>query len=202
MATYLENDKHSIQISVVNHVEYTLACTRFDMSVHKAMLATSHSVRDRLIENLNDTYAYINTTETKTVIYMSMEFLLGRLLQNALINVKLEKNYKEALFELGCDLESLYEEEKDPALGNGGLGRLASCFLDSLSSHNYPAIGYGIRYNYGMFQQKIIDGYQVEHPDYWLTYGNPWEIQRKDIKYPVRFYGHVKEIPSGDKVKV
>ncbi|KAK8803320.1 hypothetical protein WA158_001014 [Blastocystis sp. Blastoise] len=193
MASYIDNDKHSIQRTIVNHMEYTLACTRFDMTNQKAMLATSHSVRDRLIENLNDTYAYMNSTQTKCVNYLSMEFLLGRLLQNALINIKLEDNYNEALHELGCNLEEMYEEEKDPALGNGGLGRLAACFLDSLATQDYPAVGYGIRYNYGMFQQKIIDGWQVEHPDYWLTFGNPWEIQRKDIKYPVRFYGKVRE---------
>lgn len=116
-----------------------------------------------------------------------------------MVNLALESNYKEALQDLGFNLETLYAEEQDPALGNGGLGRLAACFLDSLASLDYPAWGYGIRYNYGIFKQQIIQGYQVEVPDYWLSYGNPWEIQRLDVQYPVRFYGQVRKLTENGK---
>lgn len=110
-------------------------------------------------------------------------------MQNALINIDLEDNYKDALLDIGYDLETLYEEEVDPALGNGGLGRLAACFLDSLSCLEIPAYGYGIRYDYGIFRQEIVDGFQVEVPDYWLARGNPWEIGRQDICYQIKMYG-------------
>jgi len=120
---------------------------------------------------------------------MSLEFLLGRMLQNSLVNIDMEAKYKDALMQIGCKLEDIYEEEQDPALGNGGLGRLAACFLDSLATLDIPAMGYGIRYDYGIFRQEIKDGYQVENPDYWLAKGNPWEIERSDVTYPVRFFG-------------
>jgi starch phosphorylase len=129
---------------------------------------------------------------------MSLEFLMGRLMQNALTNIDLEPNYKESLLDIGYKLEELYEEEVDPGLGNGGLGRLAACFLDSLATLEIPAWGYGIRYDYGIFKQKIVDGYQVEVPDYWLEKGNPWEIPREDVIYPVRFYGNVRKYKDGN----
>lgn len=131
--------------------------------------------------------------------YLSIEFLIGRYLQNALVNLEMESNYKEAVLELGYTLESIYDQEVDPALGNGGLGRLAACFLDSMATLNLPAWGYGIRYNYGIFRQLIRDGYQVEVPDYWLDNGNPWEIERLDVNYPVRFYGDVRKVSSNGK---
>lgn len=112
-------------------------------------------------------------------------------MQNALINIDLEDKYKQALLDLGYNLEDLYEEETDAALGNGGLGRLAACFLDSMATLNYPAWGYGLRYNYGIFKQVLKNGNQIEIPDYWLDRGYPWEIERSDICYPVRFYGYV-----------
>ena len=128
---------------------------------------------------------------------MSLEFLLGRLMQCALINVDMEGRYKDALLEIGYKIEDIYEEEVDPALGNGGLGRLAACFLDSLASLEIPAWGYGIRYDYGIFKQAIVDGHQVETPDFWLGRGNPWEIERHDITYPVRFYGRINKYKDG-----
>ena len=191
MKTYAGTDKDTIERSIVNHVEYTLASTRFDFDTNKAYLATSHSVRDHLIEFFNDTENLIEESGVKRLHYLSLEFLMGRSLQNTLINMNLEKNYKEALMELGYALEEIYSEEKDAALGNGGLGRLAACFLDSLSTMRLPAWGYGIRYNYGIFEQHIKDGWQVEHPDYWLNFGNPWEIERHDINYKIGFYGKV-----------
>jgi starch phosphorylase len=116
---------------------------------------------------------------------------MGRSLGNALLNMGLEGTFAEALKQLGFTLEELIEEERDAALGNGGLGRLAACFMDSLATLEYPAWGYGLRYTYGIFKQKICEGYQVEVPDYWLTFGNPWEVERLDVSYAVRFYGHV-----------
>jgi len=191
MSSYLSSDVHTIQRSIVNHVEYTLACTRFSFDNHKAYRATAYSIRDRLIESWNDTNQHFDTLDVKRVNYLSLEFLIGRSMQNALLNMDLEDNYKKALGELGYKLEDLYEEETDAALGNGGLGRLAACFLDSMATLDLPAWGYGIRYNYGIFRQEIKDGYQVEVPDYWLNRGNPWEFERVDVVYPVRFYGHI-----------
>jgi len=123
---------------------------------------------------------------------------MGRTFQNALVNSDLEEPFKNALMDMGYDLEELYDQEGDAALGNGGLGRLAACFVDSLATLEIPAWGYGIRYEYGIFKQKIIDGYQVEIPDFWLNHGNPWEVERKDIKYPIRFYGKSSKYQDGN----
>lgn len=198
MGSYLSPDIHTIQRSIVNHIEYTLASTRFNFDQEKAYRATAHSVRDRLIESWNDTNQYFDSQDVKRVNYLSLEFLMGRFLQNNLANMDLETNYKEAVKEMGFAMEDLFLTEKDPALGNGGLGRLAACFLDSMASLDYPAWGYGIRYTYGMFQQEIRDGFQIERPDYWLTQGNPWEIERSDVRYPIRFYGSVTSVASDD----
>ena len=194
MSQYTPINTTTIQTSIVRHVEYTLAKNRFNFGNKHCYQAVSHSVRDRLIESFNDTQQYMHHVDAKRIYYMSLEFLLGRNLQNALINLNMESSYREALLDLGYNLEALYEEEQDPALGNGGLGRLAACFLDSLATLDYPAWGYGIRYNYGIFKQQIVQGYQMEIPDYWLSNGNPWEIQRIDVQYPVRFYGTVKKL--------
>lgn len=192
MSSYLGSDIKSIQRQIVNHVEYTLARTRFNFDNNGCYYATAYSVRDRLVESWNDTYQHIFEQDPKCIYYMSMEYLLGRMLQNALVNLGQENSFKEALDDLGYNLEEIYEEENDPGLGNGGLGRLAACFLDSLTTLEYPAWGYGIRYSYGIFKQEIRDGYQVEMPDYWLGRGNTWEIERLDVIIPVRFYGKVR----------
>ena len=118
-------------------------------------------------------------------------------MQNSLVNIDMEDKYKDALMDIGYQIEDMYEEEVDPALGNGGLGRLAACFLDSMASLEIPAWGYGIRYDYGIFKQAIVDGNQVEKPDFWLSHGNPWEIERTDVTYPVRFYGYIKKYRDG-----
>lgn len=197
MSSYIGQDKRSIQRSIVNHVEYTLGLTRFNFDDFGAYQAAAYSVKDRLIEAWNDTNEYFTTNDCKRVYYLSLEFLLGRLMQNSLVNVDMEAQYKDALMDIGYQLENVYEEEVDPALGNGGLGRLAACFLDSMATLEIPAWGYGIRYDYGIFKQGIIDGYQVESPDYWLSRGNPWEIERADITYQIRFYGHVRKYNDG-----
>eukprot|EP00735_Rhodelphis_limneticus_P008587 TRINITY_DN2167_c0_g1::TRINITY_DN2167_c0_g1_i1::g.12699::m.12699 TRINITY_DN2167_c0_g1::TRINITY_DN2167_c0_g1_i1::g.12699 ORF type:complete len:869 (-),score=334.73,sp/Q00766/PHS1_DICDI/54.12/0.0,Phosphorylase/PF00343.15/0,DUF4368/PF14287.1/0.25 TRINITY_DN2167_c0_g1_i1:226-2508(-) len=134
------------------------------------------------------------------VYYLSLEFLLGRALRNALYNLELKDDYASAILDLGYQMEDLYDMEPDAGLGNGGLGRLAACFMDSLATLNYPGWGYGIRYHYGMFEQVIRDGYQIERPDYWLRRGNPWEIERSDLEYDIRFYGHVVEMSNGQKL--
>lgn len=121
-----------------------------------------------------------------------MEYLIGRSLQNAIVNLGLEENFSAAMKNLGYVLEDLYEQEADAGLGYSGLGRLAACFMDSMATMDYPAWGYGLRYKYGMFYQKIKNGCQFEYPDYWLENGNPWEVERLDIMYPIHFYGTCK----------
>jgi len=192
MEMYLPNTKDGIQQSVVKHIEYSLACTRFDFTEEHCFRAAALSVRDRLIESLNDTNAYFEEVDPKRCFYLSAEYLIGRYFQNSLANLDIEENYREALMDLGFKMEDLSEYEQDPALGNGGLGRLAACFLDSCASQDLPLWGYGIRYTYGIFEQKIVDGRQVEVPDYWLTKQNCFEIPREDVTYAVRFYGHVE----------
>ena len=139
-----------------------------------------------------------NIENSKTVSYMSMEFLMGRALSNAIINLDIFEECKEALLELGVRIEEIEDLELDAGLGNGGLGRLAACFLDSLTTLEYPAFGYGIRYEYGIFEQKIQDGYQNETPDNWLRYGNSWELQRPEFIYLIPFYGEVKVLLDKD----
>jgi starch phosphorylase len=126
---------------------------------------------------------------------------MGRTLQNTLVNLKMENEYTQAITELGYKMEELAEEENDAGLGNGGLGRLAACFLDSMATMSLPGYGYGIRYEYGIFRQEIKDGYQIEHPDNWLRYNNPWEVPRPEAIYPIKYYGEVKEIPAKDGKK-
>ena len=190
MSSYMGTDRQAIQRQIVNHVEYTLARTRFNFDNFGAYQAAAFAVRDRLIESWNDTQQYHHNQDCKRVYYLSLEFLMGRTFQNALVNSDLEPAFKDALMDIGYNLEELYEQETDAALGNGGLGRLAACFIDSLTTLEIPAWGYGIRYDFGIFKQMIKDGYQVEIPDYWLSKGNPWEIERQDITYQIRFYGY------------
>lgn len=192
MDIYLPRDITSIQKSIVTHIEYTLSTPRFDINDGYIFQGTALSVRDRLLEEWNDTQLYIKLQNPKKIYYLSIEFLLGRLLQNALVNLNVEDNYRKALEEFGYKLEELYEKENDPALGNGGLGRLAACYIDSMATLNLPAWGYGIRYDYGIFKQVIENFQQKELPDYWLTKGNPWEIVRLDTSFKIRFYGYIK----------
>lgn len=150
------------------------------------------SVRDHLVNKWLATQQSYYENNVKRVYYLSMEFLIGRLLTNNLINLGLYDEYKMALEELGHDIREMEEAEVEAGLGNGGLGRLASCFLDSIATLGIPGYGYGIRYEFGIFYQKIIKGYQVETADNWLRVGNPWEIPRPRSLFPVRFYGHVE----------
>jgi starch phosphorylase len=180
-----------LQEKFINHVETTLARSMYNCDDLAAYQALSSSLRDKLILQWNKTQQLHTIKEAKRVYYLSLEFLMGRALDNAMINLNIKTLCNKTVDELGFNLEDIIEVEPDAGLGNGGLGRLAACFIDSLSTGNYPGWGYGLRYNYGIFAQKIVDGYQFETPDYWLKFGNPWEIPRKEIQIPVDFYGYV-----------
>ncbi|UQC89442.1 glycogen phosphorylase [Colletotrichum lupini] len=182
--------KDEFEKEVVRHVETTLARSMFNCDETAAYSAASLAFRDRLVKQWNKTQQRQTTVDGKRVYYFSLEFLMGRALDNAMLNVGLKDVAKAGLDDLGFRIEDVIEQEHDAALGNGGLGRLAACFLDSLASLNFPAWGYGLRYRYGIFKQEIIDGYQVEVPDYWLDF-NPWEFPRHDVTVDIQFFGHV-----------
>jgi starch phosphorylase len=186
-------DVDSLKNSFVNHLEYSLAKDEFSATQHDLFKALAFTVRDRLVERWIETQQAYYRTSAKRVYYLSLEFLTGRLLGNAIINLGLTENMVRALAEEGYTLEELQEKEFDAGLGNGGLGRLAACFMDSMATLGLPAYGYGIRYEFGIFFQWIKDGYQVETPDNWLRYGNPWEIERPEHLYLVQFYGRVHQ---------
>jgi len=158
--------------------------------------AASYTVRDHVVERWVKTAESYYKDDPKRVYYLSLEFLIGRMLSNTALNLGLNEELTEGLAALGRDLEATVEIENDAALGNGGLGRLAACFLDSMATMDIPAAGYGIRYEYGMFRQSIENGQQVENPDNWLRYGNIWEFQRPEAHYNIRFYGHVVTYPE------
>ncbi|KAI0890214.1 glycosyltransferase family 35 protein [Annulohypoxylon maeteangense] len=184
--------KDEFEKEVVRHVETTLARSMFNCDESAAYSATSLALRDRLIKEWNKTQQRQTFADSKRVYYLSLEFLMGRALDNAMLNVGAKSTAKEGLSDLGFRIEDIIGQEHDAALGNGGLGRLAACFLDSLASLNFPAWGYGLRYRYGIFKQEIIDGYQVEVPDYWLDF-NPWEFPRHDVTVDIQFYGNVRK---------
>lgn len=200
--------KLGFQEDFIRHVETTLARLLYNCDDLAAYQAVLYSIRDKLIIEWNKTQQRITARDPKRIYYLLLEFLMGRFLDNAIINVA--SNYKDgglddaafklAVEELGFRLEDVLEQEPDAALGNGGLGRLAACFVDSLSTGEYAGWGYGLRYQYGIFAQKIINGYQVETPDYWLNVALPWEIPREEIKIPVDFYGHVYTDDNGKPV--
>ncbi|KAF8457595.1 glycogen phosphorylase-like protein [Kalaharituber pfeilii] len=184
-------NKEEFQKEVVRHVETTLARSIFNCDELAAYSGAALAVRDRLIIAWNKTQQQHTFVDSKRVYYLSLEFLMGRTLDNAMLNVGIKQTARDGLSELGFRVEDVIEQEHDAALGNGGLGRLAACFLDSLATLNYPGWGYGLRYRYGIFKQEIIDGHQVEVPDYWLDF-NPWEFPRQDIVVDVMFYGYVR----------
>ncbi|CAI5513504.1 unnamed protein product [Closterium sp. Naga37s-1] len=194
------SDVLSVASSVKYHKDFTpLYSPAASSSPQAAYVATAQSVRDTLIERWNETADHFNKTNGKEVAYVSMEFLQGRALINALGNLELTGSYADALKKLGVSLEDLVEQEPNAALGNGGLGRLASCFLDSIATLNYPGFGYGLRYKYGLFRQEITEDGQKEYAENWLETEYPWEVIRHDIHYPVKFFGHVEDGPDGRK---
>ncbi|XVF58398.1 hypothetical protein PTKIN_Ptkin07bG0063000 [Pterospermum kingtungense] len=192
-------DASSIASSIKYHAEFTPLFSPEKFDLPKAFFATAQSICDALIINWNATYDYYEKLNVKQAYYLSMEFLQGRALLNAVGNLGLTGAYAEALTKLGHNLENIAFQEPDAALGNGGLGRLASCFLDSLATLNYPAWGYGLRYKYGLFKQRITKDGQEEIAEDWLEMSNPWEIVRNDVTHPVKFYGNIVTGSDGKK---
>ena len=181
--------KKGMLLSFTANREYSLAKDRYTATLHDDFLATSIAVRDRLVERWIATQQRYHNENAKRVYYFSMEFLIGRLLGANLINLGIYDETREALGEAGLDLNDIRDCEVDAGLGNAGLGRLAACYMDSMATLGIPAHGYGIRYEYGIFNQKIINGSQVEFPDEWLSKGNPWEFRRPEYAVKVHFYG-------------
>ena len=192
----------ALRRAFIDHVEYTRGKNFDSASLYDRYLALALTVRDRLAKSWVKTQRRYYQRDAKRAYYLSAEYLLGRALGNNLINMGLWDSTREALREVGVDLTSLLEMEQDAGLGNGGLGRLAACFLDSLATLDMPGMGYGIRYEFGIFTQEIINGYQVERADEWLKFGNPWEIVRPERIVPVRFYGSVEQTVAPDGRRV
>lgn len=184
-------DKELFKRSVLYNVKTLYRKTLEEASEQQIFQAVGYAIKDVIVDHWMETQKTYEKEDPKTVYYLSMEFLMGRALGNNLINLQAYEAVQEAVEELGLDLNTVEDTEPDAALGNGGLGRLAACFLDSLATLGYPAYGCGIRYRYGMFKQEIRDGYQVEVPDNWLEYGNPFELRRPEYTKTVKFGGYV-----------
>lgn len=187
-------NSYSLKNQIAEHLEFRLVKDKITATSEDTYKALALSIRDRLIRKWLRTQHQYYQQDTKRVYYLSMEFLMGRLLGNALTNLNFYDECYEILQDLGYDLEKIKDIEHDMGLGNGGLGRLAACFLDSMATLELPAFGYGIRYEYGIFEQDIINGNQFEKPDNWLHFGSPWEIIRAEYKYKIKFYGKVEQI--------
>uniref|UniRef100_A0A673IGH7 Alpha-1,4 glucan phosphorylase n=1 Tax=Sinocyclocheilus rhinocerous TaxID=307959 RepID=A0A673IGH7_9TELE len=192
-------DVAEIKKSFNRHLHFTLVKDRNVATPRDYYFALAHTVRDHLVGRWIRTQQYYYEKDPKRIHYLSLEFYMGRTLQNTMINLGLQNACDEAIYQLGLDLEELEDIEEDAGLGNGGLGRLAACFLDSMASLGLAAYGYGIRYEFGIFNQKITNGWQVEEADDWLRYGNPWEKARPEYMLPVHFYGRVEHTNEGPK---
>jgi starch phosphorylase len=188
----LAMDRAAIERSFASHVEYTIAKDEYSVTPRDFYRAIALSVRDRIADRWNKTQQKTFRSAERRVYYLSLEYLIGRLLDDSMLNLGLTGEARAALDDLGIDLGELAQYEDDAGLGNGGLGRLAACFLDSMATLGIPSVGYGIRYEYGIFRQSIVDGAQVEQPDNWLRYPNPWEVARPERLYVVRFGGRVE----------
>ena len=198
-STRQEFDIDSLTLGFAEHLRMTLGDDQHSATMHDKYMALAYTIRDKIINQWIETQQTHYEKDSKRVYYLSLEFLMGRAMGNNIMNMKMEENIKKMLESLGYSLEDLREEEVDAGLGNGGLGRLAACFLDSLATLEIPAFGYGIRYNYGIFNQKIENGYQIEFPDDWLRNGNPWEFERPNYEVIVNFGGTVKELVQNGK---
>jgi len=176
---------------ILRHLRSTLARDPQTATVRDWWISTAMAVRDHILERFIETQGVHNGQNVRRLYYLSLEYLMGRLLGTNLYNTGLFEDCVKAVESLGLDFETIRQSEEDMGLGNGGLGRLAACFLDSLATHDYPAIGYGIHYEYGLFKQDFVNGHQVEHPDNWIMYGDPWEIIRPEYTLEVKLYGEV-----------
>uniref|UniRef100_A0A4W5P9P9 Alpha-1,4 glucan phosphorylase n=1 Tax=Hucho hucho TaxID=62062 RepID=A0A4W5P9P9_9TELE len=188
-----------LKVAFNRHFHFTLVKDRNVANKRDYYFALANTVRDHLVGRWIRTQQYYYEKDPKRVYYISLEFYMGRTLQNTMVNLALENACDEAIYQLGLDMEELEDMEEDAGLGNGGLGCLAACFLDSMASLGLAAYGYGIRYEFGIFNQKIVNGWQVEEADDWLRYGNPWEKARPESMRPVKFYGRTEHTPDGVK---
>jgi starch phosphorylase len=193
-ATAGEGGSAKFKQAILRHLTYTLARDTSTAQPRDWWLATAMAVREAVLARLIATQRLHNQSNTRRLYYLSLEYLMGRLMENNLSNTGLLEPARQALQELGVDLDELVEQEVDMGLGNGGLGRLAACFLDSLATLDLPAIGYGIHYEFGLFRQEFVNGHQVEHPDAWMIFGTPWEVIRPEYAIEVRVYGEVENV--------
>ncbi len=189
-------DAEALSHDFRRYFAHTLGRDNKCTSSHYPYKALAFAVRDRLVERWKETRAVYEETDCKRTFYLSLEFLMGRALSNAALNLDLDDSISQAFQTLGMELEEIRESEPDAGLGNGGLGRLAACFLDSCATLNLPVRGYGLRYEYGMFRQHITNGHQVEDPDHWLRDGNPWELERPEYTQRIKFGGHTEHGPD------
>jgi len=193
----VETNSKSLKSDILRHIEFTLGNDPQQPDSFSCYLGLAYSLRDRLIRRWMETQRSLYDTLSKRVYFLSLEFLPGRFLKNYLISLDMLEEARCVVGDMGFDLDELEEEEWDAGLGNGGLGRLASCYLDSMACRNLPGYGYGIRYDYGIFHQVLENGYQREHCDNWMRRGNPWEIQRLPVEQPIRFFGRSETYIDG-----
>lgn len=200
----LDGDATALKQSILDHLHFTLARHESDATQDEWWLATCHAIKDRLLDRFMKTQRTHNKIKVRRAYYLSMEYLMGRLLTNNLYNSGFHDMVRDVLTDMGQDFDAIVDVEPDMGLGNGGLGRLAACFLDSLATMDLPAIGYGIHYRYGLFRQEFLNGHQVEEPDTWTEKGCPWEIQRPLFTQKVKLYGRVSPHvgPDGKKKSV
>ncbi len=192
------SDVDALRRAFADHLQFSIGKDEHSATALDRYMAVADAVRDRMMRHWLQTQQTYYRSDAKRVYYLSLEFLMGKALENNLLNLGLLDNMKAALGSLGLELSDLFVQEPDAGLGNGGLGRLAACFLDSMATLALPAYGYGIRYEYGIFDQEIRDGWQVERPEEWLRFGNPWEIARPENQVPVAFFGRTERYPGPD----
>src|SRR5262245_44299620 len=195
------DDADTISTEILEKLIHSIGKDPIVAKSHDWLAAAILALRDRIIDRWMATTRDAYRREKKRVYYMSLEFLIGRLLRDCLCNLGLTEAFSAALKKLNVDLDLIAELEPDAALGNGGLGRLAACFMESMATVGIPAYGYGIRYDHGLFRQKIIDGWQVELPENWLVNGNPWEFPRREAAYEIGFGGSVVSEGEGDAAR-